>query len=336
MLIQNKCRLIVSVCLFTFFNISAQFNSKLNLETGVYLNGAGISEASSIYKLFGNLAYHFRGDNKSGSIGIKLRPQILNSDFHSLKYALEGKYQYQNKSFSWRSNLLLSEYNLDLSLFNPLYTIFSFFNNFEFNSTSNYSFGVNAGYSYQGIYNINSIKTDYIHVNPLLNVTVNNYSKLGFGIYVQKFDTKTQVWNDRKLYSTGWKFGPNLKVRYLRKFIFNAEYKFLTYNSNMTVYPSYEHNIHMLTGTLINKHISIFLLVEFNFIRTKFKTSVKENNPIFFFPTQNDNEIYLKISHKIKKELSAYIKMGYFRENLYLDDLKLDGMNFLLGIQISN
>jgi len=339
MSIKYKTTLLLPAFFCLPFLVSAQIATKLNIESGAYLDlSKTVTErTSTIHKLFGNITYKYNNENKNASISLKVRPQFFKSDFHSIKYGFDGIFVHKFKNFLWRPSFSLSQYNLNFSLLNTLYNTFAFVNQFEFSGGDNFTIEAKLGYSYQDINDVNTIKSDFFFVNPILNKNIDNYSYLGFGLYVQKFATESELSNNFSgLKSTGWKYGPNIKLHYLRKFLFNVEYKFLIHNSNSTVYPSYEHNINLLSGTVVNKNLSIFLLVEFNFVRTKVKPDVEEKCPIYFFPTQNENKVYIKTSYRLKKNFSIYAKLGYFRENFYLDDFKLDGLNFLLGIQLVN
>ncbi|MCB9258922.1 MAG: hypothetical protein H6612_06145 [Ignavibacteriales bacterium] len=317
--------------------IFSQIGLKLNLESGAFLSVSNLTENSiqSVFKLFGSIDYKTKFENSNLQLSSKIRPQFYDSEFHSFKYKLDGSYNYFLDNLVWRINISQTGDNYDLYLFDYSYNIFLITNNLELNASEELLVNLYFGYSNYKVNYSNTINSSYFFVSALANKIINNYSFLGFGIYVQRFDTESKLTN-LNLSSLGWKYGPQIKAQYMRSFLFDAEYKFLIYNSNNTIFPSYEHNINLLSGVFLSKNVSLFLLAEFNFIRTTLKEGLSEENPIFYTPTQNENELYTKIAYKFNPTFSLYSKIGYFRENMYLDEYKLDGMNFLIGLELKN
>ena len=166
---------------------------------------------------------------------------------------------------------------------------------------------------------------------------INNYLTSSYGLFVQKFATESELENrNLAIKSNGWMYGPQIKIHYLKNFVIDAEYKFLLENLNHIAYPSYDHQVKLLGGIIVSKKFSFFLLVDFHFRRIKIYDSTTETNPILLLPTKNENQILLKTSYRLGKRVSLYFKTGYFRENLFLDNFKFEGLNLLLGLEFRN
>ena len=287
-------------------------------------------------KFLGSAEFIEQSGKNIYKLGLKLRPQFFNAELHSIKYRLDGTYAFKSEDLEWRAGLSYTNYDYSYTSADYSYGIFQFINIIDLPLNSGLPVSLLFGYSRYSLEYANTINSDIFHINGLYNKKLTDYSFLSFGIFAQNFDMISRLNSGNELSSKGWKYGPQIKSQYLRSFIFNADYKFLIYSSNNTKYPSYEHNLSLLSGTIINRRISVFILAEFNFIRTSIKNDGDDNNPIFYTPTQNENEIYLKTSYKIKPGFSLYTKIGYFRENFYLDQFKLDGMSVLIGMEIKN
>jgi hypothetical protein len=324
---------------YLFFQTSAysQIGLKLNLESGAYINAntTSYSKINSIHKIYASLDFKKKIDNSEFYFGGKVRPQFLSNEFHSMKYKLDASYGYNFENISWHISLSKSDYSYLFSSQDYSYGYFYFLNHLEFKPNDKLPVNIFIGYSNNKMKYYNKVNSDYIFISALVNNIIDNYSFIGLGLYLQKFDTESKLKNI-SLSSVGWKYGPQVKLQYMRTFLFDAEYKFLIYNSNNTIFPSYEHNVNLLCGTILSEKISLFLLTEFSFIRTSLKKDLGEQNPVYYTPTQNENEIYMKITYKLNSTFSIYTKTGYFRENIYLDDYKLDGLNLLLGIELKN
>jgi len=317
-------------------NSIAQIELKLNAETGLFLdlNSRAEENTELLNKFLGSLEYGNRSGSNSYKFGFKVRPQFFNTEFHSIKYRLDGTYTLKADNLKWRSDLSYTNYDYSYTSSEYSYGIFQLINIIDLPLNRDLPVSLFFGYSRYDINYSNIIDSDIYFISVSYNKKLTNYSFISFGIFTQKYDMVSNINSGNEFSSNGWKYGPLIKIQYMKDFIFNAEYKFLLYNTNNTKYPSYEHNINLLSGTIINRKISVFLIAKFNFIRTSLKDGITENNPIFYTPTQNENEIYLKTALKLNSSFSVYSKIGYFRENFYLEEFKLDGMNILLGLEL--
>ena len=333
---SSKFLMLIFIVPFISNNLKAQLKFKFNAESGVYfdLSSSGTNESKQLTRFLGDLEFNEGTDKRSYSLGIKLRPQFFNFGIHSIKYRLDGNYSRKMKELFWNTGLSYTNYNYVFTADDYSYGIFQLISRLELSLIDSLPLNLLVGFSNYDIDYENNINSDLYFISALFNKKLDKYSFGGLGIFVQKFNMKSTLDNGIILNSRGWKYGPQLKVQYMRSFLFNAEYRFLIHNSNNTKYPSFEHNINFLGGFIVSKGISIFILAEFNFIRTDIISEFDEINPIFYTPTQNENEIYLKSNFRVLKDFSLYSKIGYFRENFYLEQFKLDGLSILIGLEI--
>jgi len=219
----------------------------------------------------------------------------------------------------------------------PGYSTFTIINGVKFNINKTLPANISLGYSYQNINSEKIINSDYLFINALANKQINNYFTYSYGIFIQNFTTKSELGNRYQVIkSMGWMYGPQIKIHYLKHVVLNAEYKFLMENSNYILYPSYEHQVKLLGGIILNKKFSFFLLVDFYYRRIKTNDKTTETNHFLLLPTKNRNQLSLKTVYRFNKYLSFYFKTGYFRENLFLNNFKLEGLDLLIGMEFWN
>jgi hypothetical protein len=154
----------------------------------------------------------------------------------------------------------------------------------------------------------------------------------GYGIYTEHF-VLSNSFEDMK--NEGWRIGPHINFNYLKSFLINFDYRFLFHLSEITKSPSYEHWIRFVAGKLLTEKWSVFFMTDYYF--RKYTIGKNLNNPYIslYTPINEDNRIYLKLAYSLLDFLEAYVKTGYFRENLY-NNYSFDGWNFLVGLEIGN
>ena len=336
---MTKYNLILIFLFFLSIISSAQTKLKFNIETGLHfdLNDSSNSAPNSVYRIAGMLKYKNKNKNSLSQISIKVRPEILNQNIGSLKINPKGTFFYFTKDIIWKSLLSIQHNSYYLFSKNSYYNTFTFINGAEFNKLKQFPLILSIGYSYQNIDFNKTINSDFLFINIETTNHFNNYFYWNYGIFIQNFTTKTELRNrNLKINSTGWMYGPQIKLHYLKKIIIDAEYKFLLENSNFISYPSYEHQIKLLAGFMLNKKFTFFLLADLYIRRIKLKNTPEDTNPILYSPTKNENQLYLKTAYSISRNTSLYFKTGYFSENLFLNNFNVEGINIFLGFEYKN
>ncbi len=333
-MIKPNFLLIIILCISTSAN--AQFQMKVNLEAGYHFNlgDSIINKTNSIYRLSGILKYKTRKKNTAAKLLLKIRPEIFNNQLGSVKINPEGTFFYFTGKTIWKSFLSIQHNQYYLNNKNSSYNTFAFINGAQFNLTNSFPLDISFGYSYQNIKFGNSVNSDFLFLSGLTKNRIDNYFVWSYGLFIQNFTTKTEIAKGNKnIKSTGWMYGPQVKLHYLKKIIFDAEYKFLLENSNFISYPSFEHQINLLAGFMLNKKISFFLLADLYIRRIILKNKTTESDPVFYSPTQNENQLFFKASYKFIRNASIYFKTGYFNENIFLNNIKIEGINFFIGFE---
>ena len=333
----KSCSRIV-LLFFLYSNLTAQIKFKINFEPGVHfnLNSSTYTKPNTIYRIAGTIKYKQKSINSVTNLSLKIRPEIFNSNIGSIKVNPSGAFYYFTKSIIWKSFLSLRHNRYFIFNNESYYNTFAFINSVEFNKT-NAPINISLGYSYQNIDFNKIINSDFLFLNIETRNQIDNYLSWGYGIFVQNFLTETQLENEKdNIKSKGWMYGPQFKFHYIKKFIVDADYKFLLENSNFISYPSYEHQIKLLAGFMINKKYSLFLLADYFIRRVNLKQKAKELNTLFYSPTKNENQIFIKASYLFVKNSSFYFKAGYFNENLFLNNFNIEGINLFIGYEYKN
>ncbi|MCW8848792.1 MAG: hypothetical protein OQJ81_02340, partial [Melioribacteraceae bacterium] len=294
-----------------------------------------LENSSNIYKLLGNVNYRTTYQNSESSISLKFRPEIFGKGSYALKFGAQGDYVYRTSDIAWKT--FITYQNFEYSLNNDKYNFSSFniITGGDFILTENTPAQVFVGYSYQDIEFINNVNSDFIYLDAKLQNYVSNYSSVSYGVFIENFISEgISNITSKPLEAKGWFYGPQISFNYLKTFLFNLGYKFLLLNSDDLQNPSFEHRVNALGGMKLNKDFSIFMYIDFYFRQAKQKRNATET--LSLLPTKNENHIMFKINYKLENDFSIYIKSGYFRENILSDSKNLEGLNFLLGLELKN
>ncbi len=316
---------------------SAQLSYKFNLESGLLINTIESfnSESTSIYKLFGSVKYKIIQKKSESSIALKIRPELFDNNFNAMKYGAQGNYIYYSKEIIWKSILSYQLFNYSFTDYSSNYSSFTLIGGAEFNIAKTTPAQIFLGYSYQNLNISNTIKSDYLYLDSKIRNTISNYFSFSYGLFIENFSTENRLNNNKNTSTTkGWYYGPQITINYLKNFLLNLDYKFLILSSTNLSRTSFEHRINAYSGIKLNKQISLFLLIDFYFRRTKLRNTGYSSN--LLLPTKNENHIYVKANYKLLKHFSIYLKTGYLREELLSENKKLDGMNVLLGVELKN
>ncbi len=331
--------LIIILSSFLSSSYYAQIHFKINFEPGIHfnLNDSTKTKPNALFRIAGILKYKQKNINSITNLSLKIRPEIFNANIGSLKINPTGTFLYFSKNIIWKSFLSLQHNSYFLFKNNSYYNTFTFINGAELGSNSVSPINISLGYSYQNIVFNKTVNSDFLFLDIETTKQIDNYFSWGYGIFVQNFTTKTQLENKDKLTkSNGWMYGPQLKLHYAKKFIVNADYKFLLENSNFISYPSYEHQIKLLAGFIINRKFSLFLLADYFIRRITLKQKAQNSDYFLYKPTKNENQLFIKTSYNVGDNSSLYVKTGYFSENLFLNNFNIEGINIFVGYEYKN
>lgn len=315
----------------------AQLSYKTNLETGLFFKSTktSIDNASSIYKLFGNLKYKTTYQNSESSISLKVRPELLDKDFFALKLGVQGDYIYRAEKIIWKSHINFQNFGYSRNDDNYNFQSFSLISGADINITNKIPMQLLLGYSYQNVEFVNELNSDYVYLDAKIFNSISAYSSISYGLFIENFATEGRVSLSSDLIkSNGWYYGPQINFSFMKYFLLNIGYKFLLINSKKIEDLSFEHRINTIGALRLNSVLSLFLHVDFYLRKTIQKNS--DDTIQTLLPTKNENHITLKINYKLLNNFAIYVKSGYFRENLFSDEKHLDGLNLLLGVELKN
>ena len=162
--------------------------------------------------------------------------------------------------------------------------------------------------------------------------------KIGYGIYLERFFVSgniNQTQNENNS-NNGWRYGPQLKINYLKGFVTSLDYEFLLHNSQLTSSFSYENQLKIVAGKIFSEKWSAFVLVDYYFRNFKLKDPSNNYNALLYTTANYENRIYLKLGYDITESLTVYLKNGYLKENISNDKFSFEGINILLGLELGN
>jgi len=309
----------------------SQLSYKINLESGVFFNSleSNFSENTNVYRLQGNLRYKTKFQNSTSSFSLKIKPEIFGDDYHSIKYAAQGDYQYNATNVLWKSLISYRNFNYIFSESSTNFSSFNFIVGSEFDLLNNHPIQLYLGYAYQNIDFAGKRTSDYFYLDSKLKNSVTNQLSYQYGFFIENFISENNT-----IKENGWYYGPQVSLSYLKQFLLNLEYKILLISSTNLTFPSLEHRIKTIGGIRLNQKLSFFLLADLYIRDTHIKNSKSEKKVLL--PTKNENHISTKINYKFLNNLSIYLKAGYFREELLSDNSKIDGLNVIVGIELKN
>lgn len=332
--------------LFLILSVSpklfSQFSVQGNVESGFYKSmGDFLSKESDlIIALEGKLDYRFEHENTEASFELKTRPEWfgLKKDLLSFKFRGSGDFLRREENFDWGIGVTrhlnrVSGGGVDIN-----YDIFSVQGNTNFYLIEDLPVSIILGYAYQNIGSSIQQNHDIVFVEGKAHGIYNPYFRAGYGLYIEKFLIEGETITDytKKMESSsGFRFGPELEINYLKDFVINGQYRFLVHSSDNTKFPSYEHWVRLVTGKFLFTDFSTFLLIDYYWRSIKNSGDIEKIN-ILYSPFNVENQIYLKVSYAISDYYEIYLKGGYFRNDLVYNNYMFEGWNFLVGMELSN
>jgi len=288
---ENRFLNLFLVILFSLLcNLSAQLNFKLNLESGFYSDSLTKinNNIRLLNRLEGNAKYNYYHENTESSISVRLGSEFFKNDTRSFKLKSVGSYIYSQKNVVWKANINFNRFAYNYDSSNSVFNNFTLIAGAELNYFEGCPLNFLIGFSSQNVEYLNSIDFDLMFLDLTAVKPINNYSSIIYGIYIQNFASENKLRNN-SLKSFGWNFGPQVKINYLKNIVFNLDYKFLLYSSNNTEFPSYEHQIEIVGGVILEKKISVFFLTDLLIRKLTFHQNISEENYNLILPSKNEN-----------------------------------------------
>lgn len=328
--------------LFLDIPVKGQFNYKINAESGFFKSfGSGIRNNGDILLATEGLAaYKINEDNRNVLVQLRLRPEFYgtNNDLRSLKLKASAAFYQQENNYTWGINTdrLLFNYkgnNTDIS-----YDQFLISGELTLFFLENHPVIFDAGYSFQKVTSDKNQKLDMSFINACAYDIINISLKIGYGIYLERFfvSSNANLVQNENGTNNGWRYGPQLKINYLKDFITSLDYEFLLHNSQLTYSLSYENQLRFVAGKILSEKWSAFVLVDYYSRNFKIKDPTNNYGALLYTAANYENRIYLKLGYDVTESLTIYLKSGYFKENISNDKFSFEGINILLGLELGN
>jgi hypothetical protein len=304
-----------------------------------FASGSGIVDSSDfLMGLDGEFGYLFEQDSRKASLTLKARPEFygFKKDLISAKLRAITDFYQEEADFDWGINLTGQRNIFDGKDFNLTYDILILNTEASCFFIENIPFTLNLGYAYQAAKDQLEQNLDLFYFDLNFSNQI-DFLRIGYGVYVERFNLLyEQSQQNLRNSNIGWRVGPQISLNYLRDWIFSAEYRFLMHYSQTTGTPSYDQWIRLLAGKIFLNNFSFFILADFYLQDYKIRNDSTKILPVLYTPIDQENNFYIKIGYDLSEVFAVYIRSGYFKENLFLNNLSFSGWNILLGIELSN
>jgi len=320
----------------------SQLDWQLNSEIGYYessnnQDNAGMETDNILSRFEGQVKYNYKAEERTASVQLRLRPEFygVKNSIYSIKLKAAGDYFQESEKLVWGLNISRQRNIYTFTNTQINYDVFLIHADAALYYLDDYPLTLSLGYAFQNLDEISVQNLDLWFAEFKFYRMLNTYFKFGYGLYLERFFIENKI----RLISgdtenKGWRLGPQFTLNYLKDFILSADYRFLFHYSKYNDNPSYEQWIRLVAGKIFLTDWSIFLLVDYytRFFSTT-RDFVDSINPLYS-PLNLENRVYVKVDYELTNNLKAYIKSGYFKENLYEKKFILEGWNALIGLEL--
>lgn len=298
-----------------------------------------VNKSDLLLGLDGEFEYTYEKENRKASLLIRAKPELygFHDDLKTLRLKARGSYFQRGEKFNWAINLT-RQYNLfDDNNFNLHYDIFILNGEAAYFINDNTPFTLNLGYAYQTTKDGFEQNLDLLFLDTKL-INRFGYFNIDYGIYIERFNILygQQVPFALNDSNSGWRFGPQVSLNYLRSWVLKIEYRILSHDSPLTKQLSYDQWIRVLTGKFILDDLSAFILIDYFSRNYELNSNSSNLLPLLYSPIDQENNLYIKVEYDLNETFSVYVRSGYSKENFFVNDLSISGWNVLLGLGISN
>ena len=324
-------------------SVKAQLSWKVNAEAGYYNSSSNsiLNTGDFLTRFEGKLGYQHQYKRNSASVQFKFRPEIygFEKQMTSLKFKGIGSYSQNLDDLNWGINLTRQIHKFTFPNLDFTYDILILRGDLTLFTIHDFPISVNLGYAYQNFSSAADQNLDLLFAEVKLTPLLNQYFKIGYGFYAEKFLIENQLSfyeGQNSQANSGLRIGPAVDLNYLKDFIFNVQYRILLHNSDLTGYPSYEQWIRLVAGKIFFQRFSAFLLVDYYSRKFRFNNESDDKNLLVYTPLNLENHFHIKAAYDLKKTMEIYLKGGYFQENLIFNNLSFNGWNLILGMELRN
>jgi hypothetical protein len=334
--------LIILVTTISTGKLAGQIFWKMNGETGYFKSDANnFSKVTNdlLTRLETEVGYKYLQTSRSAAISLKLRPILygISHSLKSIKGKLTGTYYHEFDRMSLIIDGSTQKQVYNYNEFSADYVYTTLRGSLSYLIKDDIDLITEIGYS---TYDIDAEVTrrslDFLFINSSFSWFINTNSTIGSGLYIEKYINKASLpfsyGNSNK--NSGFRYGPQISVKYLKNFVISTEYRFLIHNSEVTSYPSYEHLLQLMAGKSFLSEFTAFILIDYYSRKYKIKDPASFN--LLYTPMNLENHFYFKLGYDVRENIELYIKSGYSKESLFINDLSLAGWNFLVGIGIKS
>jgi len=309
-------------------------------ESGYYNSSGNLlrSEEEFLTRINLKTGYNYKSDKNIGQIYFQLRPEIygFENKLQTTRIGIDGLFSRVNKDFDWTVRLAANQHIFSGDIADFSYDSFLLNGQLTWPFYPQISIDTKAGLAYRNYDQRNVVSLDIIFSKIDFIYSYNSYTKMGCGLYIEKFRLNKSIYSYFSMGYTknnGTRIGPAIKFNYTRKFVISTDYQFLIHDSEYTTYPSYDQWLRIIAGTNIVKNLSAFILVDY--YKSNFKYQKNEYiTELLYSPVNAENRIFFRLSNKVKPNQKIFIKIGYFDEKILYKNYALSGWKGYIGFEI--
>ncbi len=333
----------MSLIFFTSNLSLGQIKWNLNLEAGSYTANNTIlkEERDFSIRAEGEFKYNYETPDSKAFLQLQARPEVLGvlNKLNTIKLRAAGGFFQYYDNYDLGINFSAQNHNYSGEVIAANLTSYFLRANYSQLLSDEISAEPAFGYAYQNVDFNGRRTTDTYFADIKVEQAFNQYFRLGYGIYGEKFTlvNKFNFFNlSRDNSNSGLRIGPQISLYYLSGFMLNSEIKFLFHKSDLTDFPSYEALIRFAGGKLLATDFTLLLLIDFYTRKFSYKNPKNENSNLLYTPINIENRFYLKLSYDADDHWEIFSKAGYSKEYLYDRDLSLSGWNISIGLSLTN
>ncbi len=275
----------------------------------------------------------------SWHISLQLKPERYSNsqNYSALKTFSKGYYQKKGDNFNWGLGYDARQYEYFVS---PQHLSLA---NFKLNGHLAWIIGpewiltLYPAYYYRDISSQVIQNLDALSMEINLNKSFSYFFKVSSGWYFENFYLENNFnfvapSTDRK--NQGLRSGPVLSADYKKRYLLSAKYLLLLHHSRISRFPSFEHYIRFIAGSVFAENWTVFLYADYYWNKIKLNT---DNSAVLLtLPPDSENRIELKVEKMLRNKLILFTRFGYFRDILFWENFSTRGLQLTFGLEYNH
>ncbi|NIV13226.1 MAG: hypothetical protein GWN62_18655 [Aliifodinibius sp.] len=313
------------------------FDYKLIFEGGIYRAPSSISNnrTFALTRFDGTSKYSSATRQYYWSVSARLRPELYLAESTAglSRINFNGQYLRRYTNFNWGFITDYERYQLNLNQLDFVLDTFQFGAQGFWAYRAGTALIFHLDYILRNIENRLQNNLDDFRFILRWQRSISAFDKISLGIHLENFYLSTrQNLSAGSSSNHGIRVGPEITVEHKKKMVLSGTYRFLIHDSQLVQEFSHEHRVRLLFGKLLSDNWSIFFLTDYYFREISLSEDI--DTRLVFAPLSTENSIYVKVEKEIRHNNELFFKIGYFNDNVILDDRSFSGWQGTVGIEV--